>query len=165
MILICEHRITTIACLTLATVIFSTWLLAIRVKIWYCTRYLSGTCHAILITWYQTPVLDICHTCHLILTPGIWHMLILTWYAFMWYKYIDLTLWPLTRHYHPWYRIIWYIHDYHFYGDLIIILLPDIWYSWSPVILNFCILEPLKKGDSWYYTPVDPRNRITMNIG
>jgi len=48
---------------------------------------------------------------------------------------------------------------------MIIILLLDIWYSWTPVLLNSCILEPLKRGDSWYYTHVYPRNWITMNIG
>ena len=48
---------------------------------------------------------------------------------------------------------------------MIIILLPDIWYSWTPVLLNSCILEPLKQGDSWYYTPDDPRNWLTMDIG
>ena len=80
----------------------------------------------------------ICHTCHLILTPSIWHMLTLLWYAFMWYKYMDLTSWPLTGHYHPW----WHIHDYHFYGDLIIILLPYIWYFWTPVLLNLLAQRP-----------------------
>ena len=33
----------------------------------------------------------ICRTWHLLLTQGIW-------YAFMWYKYLDLTSWLLTRH-------------------------------------------------------------------
>jgi len=68
----------------------------------------TGTCHAIFDTWYPRPVLAmlystldirhwylICHTWYLLLTPGIW-------YAFMWYKYLDLTSWLLTGHYHPW---------------------------------------------------------------
>ena len=113
--------------------------------IWYLPCYMwyvtpdTDTCHAIYDMWYPTPVLVllhlsldirhwflICHTWHLLLTHGIW-------YAFMWYKYLDLTLWLLTGHYHTWY--LWHIHGYHFYGDLIIILLPYIWYSWTPVLL------------------------------
>ena len=108
----------------------------------------TDICHAIFDTWYRTSVLAmlyltldirhwylICHTWHLLLTPGIW-------YAFMWYKFMDLTSWLLTAHYHPRYLcIIWYIHGYHFSGDLIIILLPYIWtpellYSWTPIYLN-----------------------------
>ena len=124
----------------------------------------TGIRHAILITWYLTPVLamlylslDIwyqnlpCYTWHLTychLVP-----IHLTWYCDTW---LD-TITPDTC-------ISLHIHDYHFYGDLIIILSPDIWYSWTPVLLNSCIPEPLKKGDFWYYIPVDPRNKITMNM-
>ena len=126
---------------------------------WYiCT----GTCHAILITWYLTPVLAMLH-----LSLDIWHRY-LPW---------SLTCYHLVLVYLTWYCDTWldiitpdtcislHIHDYHFYGDLIITLSPDIWYSWTPILLNSCIPAPLEKGDSWYYTPVDPRNRITMNIG
>ena len=120
----------------------------------WCMIYGTGTWYIIFDTWSTTldmlylipdpqhliltPVLDICHTCYLILTPGIWHMLTLTWLAFMWYKHIDLTSWPLIGHYHPWYL---YYMAYSWLSplrklDMIIILLPDIWYSWTPVYLN-----------------------------
>ena len=159
----------------LATVIFSTWYLATQVNIYCCTRYLHrhsmftrtlGMLHLIYDLWHRhsvfTPALDICnlshgtwyldtgidicHTWHLILTRGIQHMITVTWHAFMWYKYIDLTSWPLTGHYHPWYL---YYMAYSWLSllrglGMIIILLPDIWYSWTPVLLNSCILEPLK---------------------
>jgi len=111
----------------------------------------TGTCHAILITWYLTPVLAMLHLTLDILPPGT--------------NTLGLILWYLTGYYYTGHRTSLHIHDSHFYGDLIIILLPDIWYSWTPVLLNSCIPEPLKRGDSWYYTPIDPRNRITINIG
>ena len=125
---------------------------------WYCNFLVHDSLLYKLIygiyidTWYVifdtwSTALDIrhryliCHTWHLILIPDIWH-------AFMWYKYIDLTSWPLTGHYHPWYM---YYMAYSWLSllrglGMIIILLPDIWYSWTPVLLNSCILEPLKKG-------------------
>ena len=170
MILICEHRITTVTCLTLATVIFSTdsllydliynialgiyptlnmlyltrdiWHRHLTCYTWYmiydtALGIYTGTWYVILDFWCT--VLDIrhqnliCHTWHLILTPGIWH-------AFMWYKYIDLTSWPLTGHYRPWYL---YYMAYSWLSllrglDMIIILLPDIWYLWTPVLLYTC---------------------------
>jgi len=52
-------------------------------------------------TRYVDPVLEMWHTWHLHLTHSIW-------YAFMWYKYLDLTSWPLTGHYYPWYL---YLYD------------------------------------------------------
>ena len=145
----------------------------------------TGICHVILITWYLTPVLvmlclslDIwhrylpCYAYHLISNTDTCHAILDTWYLTPALNMLspginslDLILWHLTGYYTPDTCISLHIHDYHFYGDLIIILSQDIWYSWTPVLLNSCIPEPLKKGDSWYYTPVDPRNRITMNIG
>ena len=100
-------------------------------------------------TWYLTPALDMLYLIpnprHLILDTGTWYMsylspdpdprymthVTLTWYAFMWYKYIDLTSWPLTGHYHPWYQ---YYIAYSWLSllqglGMIIKLLPDIWYS------------------------------------
>ena len=120
----------------------------------------TGTCHATLITWYLTPVLTMLYTWRLtcyysldMLSPGastfdpiLWHLI---GYYYTWHLYFFA---------YSWLSLLWGL-------GMIIILLPDIWYSWTPVLLKSCILEPLKKGDSWYYTPVDPRNRITMNIG
>jgi len=114
------------------------WFMTLTLSIYTGTRYLHR--HLACYTWYMIydtgtryidPVLDICHTWHLTLTPGIWH-------AFMWYEYLELTSWPLTRHYHPWYL---YNMTYSWLSllrrlGMTIILLPDIWYSWTPVHLN-----------------------------
>ena len=97
--------------------------------IWCCDshRYIS---YLILIciylipdTWYLTLILDM-----LYLTFDIWHQY-LTCYHLNWYcdTWLDIIT-PETC-------ITLHIHDYHFHGDLdmIIILLPNIWYSWTPV--------------------------------
>jgi len=143
--------------------------------IWCCDshRHIS---YLILDTWYPTPALDM-----LYLALDIWHWYLLcyTWHltSDIWHLALDmlssgidtfyLILWHLTGYYYTWHL---YFFAYSWLSllrglGMIIILLPDIWYSWTPVLLNSCILEPLKKGDSWYYTPIDPRNWITMNIG
>jgi len=90
------------------------------------------TWHLIPDTWCLTPVLDM-------LSLDTWHMLSLvlthlTWYCDTWLDTITPDI-CVTLH----------IHDYHFYGDLdmIIILLPDIWYSWtfvSPVLMSPALL-------------------------
>ena len=132
----------------------------------------TGTCHAILITWYLTPVLamlylslDIWHqylpcytwplisdtgTCHVILDPRypipvldmLYHSLNilspgistldlilshLTGYCYTWNLYYITYSWLL---------LLWGL-------GMIIILLPYIWYSWTPVLLNSSIPEPL----------------------
>ena len=77
----------------------------------------------------------------------------------MWYKYIDLTSCPLTWHYHPWFL--------YFFAYSWLSLLRGLDYyiiTRHLVLLNSCIPEPLEKGDSCYYTHVNPRNRITMTI-
>ena len=87
----------------------------------------------------------ICHTWHLILTPDIWHMLILTWHAFTWYKHIDLILWHLTGYYYTWhlyYMAYSWLSLFRGLG-MIIILLSDLWYSWtlvSPVLMSPALL-------------------------
>jgi len=119
--------------------ILNTWylipvlaMLYLLLDIWYrylpCYAYYlipdTGTCHVIFDIWYPTPVLAM-----LYLPLDMWH-----WYL----------LWHLTCYHLVLVYLIWccdtcislHIHDYHFYGDLIIILLPDIWYSWTPVYLN-----------------------------
>jgi len=133
----------------------------------------TDTCHAILITWYLTPVLAMLH-----LSLDIWHRYLpcYTWRLTCYHSFdmlspgtsiFDMILWHLTGYYYTrhlylfaysWLSLLWGL-------GMIIILLPDIWYSWTLVLLNYCIPKPLEKGDSCYYTPVDPRNRITMNIG
>jgi len=115
----------------------------------------TGTCHAILIIWYLIHVLAM-----LYLLRDIWH-----WYLPCYtYRMLPDTwcnnIWHLTC-YHPvlvhltWYcgiYIILHIHDYYFYGDLTWLLYCYQIFC-TPVLLNPCTPEPLKKGDSWYYTP------------
>ena len=142
------------------------------------------TWHLISGTWYLTPTL-ICYTWHLISDTGTWH--IITWHLIPDTWYMTLDNWHTITHLTCYHLILVHSTDIvipdwillHLTPVLpcifmiitltglgmVIILLPDIWYSWTPVLLNSCILEPLKKGDSWYYTPIDPRNWITMNIG
>ena len=129
--------------------------------------WLSLTCY-FFGTWYLTLVLDM-------LSLDTWYMLLDNWHVITYLTCYHLVLVHLTRYCDTWPDTITlntcislHIHDYHFYGDLAWLLycyhLPDIWYPWTPVLLKSCILELLKKGDSWYYTPVDPRNWITINI-
>jgi len=115
--------------------------------------YLTPVLDMLLLdTWYQT--LDIWHrylTCYH-LTPDTWYLIYDTW-QLTWYHLIldicyHLILIHLTWCCDTWLDIITpdtcitlHIQDYHYYGDLdmIIILLSDIWYSWTLVLLNSCI--------------------------
>ena len=113
--------------------------------------------HLIPDTWYLTSVLDMLSLNTWCLTPNIWHLIIdmlsfgtihLTWYCDTW---LD-TITPDTC-------ITLLIYDYRFYGDLTWLLYcyqtsdtPELLYSWTPVLLNSCILEPLEQGDSWCYS-------------
>ena len=123
---------------------------------WYLPCYMwyvipdTGTCHAICDMWYPTPVLVLLH---LSLDIRYRYLICRTWllllihgicYAFMWYKYLDLTSWLLTGHYHPWYLILWHIHDYHYYGDMTWLLYYYYQIFGTPELLYSCILEPLK---------------------
>ena len=139
----------------------------------WCMIYDTDTWYVILDTC--STALDIrhryliCHTCHLILTPGIWHMLTFTWYAFMWYKYIDLISWLLTGHYHPWY--LYYMApdvvapvSYCIFMTITLLGLDYYIVTRYLVLLNSCTPEPLKEGDSWYYTPVNSRSWMIMVI-
>ena len=102
------------------------------------TRYLH--CHSVF-----TPALDIWNMSHgtWYLDTDTWYMSYLTpgiWHAFMWYEYIDLTLWPLTGHYHPWY--LYYVT--YLWLSLLRRLSMIIIFTRHLVLLNSCILEPLK---------------------
>ena len=138
-----------LTCIHLIFVMLNSWYLTPVLAVQYLTldvwhRYLpcyiwhlisdTGACHFILDPWYPTPVLDM-------LSPGI--------------STLDLILWPLTGYCYTWHRyyiayswllLLWRL-------GMIIILLPDFWYSWTPVLLNFC-------------TPVflNPCNRETPDI-
>ena len=109
-------------------------------------------------TWYLTH--NIWHrylTCYH-LTPDTWHLIYDTWQLTCYLlldmlshgtSTLDLILWHLTGYYYTW-------HLYYFAYSwlsllrrlgIIIILLPNLWYSWTPilmyswtpVLLNSCI--------------------------
>jgi len=149
------HLILAMPCLTLD--IWPRYLPCLSLDIWH--RYLSyisldidtvlGMLYLLFDIWYRNLP---CYTYYLISDTGTCHAIRLISDA--WYN----NTWHLT-----WYCgtcIILHIHDYYFYRDLAWLLYcyqifdtPELLYSWTPVLLNSCILEPLKKGDSWYYTP------------
>ena len=124
-------------------------MLYLTLNIWY--QYLAfytwplisdtGTWHAIThLTCYHT--LDMLSPSTSKLDLILWH---LTGYCFTWHLYYIAYSWlsPLRR------------------LGMIIILLPDSWYSWTFVLLNSCIPEPPVTGRllilySWYCTPVGP---------
>jgi len=129
-------------------------MLCLLLDIWY--RYLpyyiwpmipnNGTCHVILDIWFMTPA-------HGIYTDT-WYVIFDTWSTILdiRHRYLPCFTWhltychlvpihltwycDLTGYYYSGHRTSLHTHDYHFYGDFIIILLPDIWYSWTPVLLN-----------------------------
>ena len=146
--------------------IFNTWyltpvlaMLYLIHDIWH--RYLpcytwhlisdTGACHAILDTWYLTPVLamlyltfDIWHgTCHVILAPDIRHRHLTCYHSLNMLSpgtsTLDLILWHLTCYCHTWHLYYMAYSWLSLLWGLGIILLPNIWYSWTPVLLNFCI--------------------------
>jgi len=108
-------------------VICDTWYWYLPYYIWHVIPD-PDTCLATHTTWHWTLILD---TWHLFLTYGIC-------YTFMWYKYLDLTSWLLTGYYHPWlpdYMTYTWLSLLRGHDMIIILLLPDIWYSWTPVLL------------------------------
>ena len=145
--------------------ILDTWSLTLDIWHWYLTWYYlapdtwhlisdTGTWHAI--TWHLIPVLDMLSLDTWYLTPDNWHAI--TWYltyAITWYWHIwpdivipDWILLYLTPVLPCIFMIItlretW--HDYYIVTRYLVLL-----NSCAP---ESCILEPLKQGDSWYYTP------------
>jgi len=122
----------------------------------------TGTCHAILDTWYLSPVLVMlyltlgirhrylpCNTWHMIYDNGTWHVILDTLYLTpdIWHLTInmlspgtstlDMILWQLTSDYYTWhlyYMAYWWLSLLQRLG-MIIILLPDLWYTWTPMLL------------------------------
>jgi len=109
----------------------------------------TGTCHAILDTWYLTLVLDI-----LSLDTWYLHLIYNTWRLTCYHSLdmlshgtstLDLILWHLTGYYYTWHL---YYMAYSWLSllrklGMIIILLSDIWYSWTPistVLLSLALL-------------------------
>ena len=127
-----------------------------------------------ILTWYLThdiwyPTLDMLSpdTGYLINTPDMWHSIL--YMLSLGTNTLDLMLWHLTGYYYTWHM---YYIAYSWLSllqgfDMIIILLPDIWYSWTLVLLYSWTPEigRLLILYSWYYTHVDPQNWVTMDIG
>jgi len=111
---------------------FSTWYLTIWVNIWYCTLYSyrtpacytwhlisdTDTCHAILDTWYLTPVLAT--------DTGTYHAILDTWYTtpILTMLYLTLDIWH-------WYLPCYTWHLIYDTGTCHAIL--DIWYL-TPIL-------------------------------
>jgi len=125
--------------------------------------------------WHQYLI---CCTWHLI--PDTWYMTLDDWHAITYLTCFHMELAHLTWYCDTWLDtstpdtcITLHIHDYHFYGDLAWLLYcyqtsgtpellcscaPELLYSWTPItgrLLTLC---------SWYYTLVDPRNWIIIDI-
>jgi len=120
----------------------------VLVMLYLTLIYDTGTCHAILDTWYITLVLVMLYltydTWHRYLTCYICHMIYNTWHLY----YLTYS---------------WLLCDQTSGTPVSPVLLYSC-ISWTPVLLNSCTPEPLKKGDSWYYTPVNSRSWIIMVI-
>jgi len=151
-------------------------LLFVMLITWYRHRYLPcftyylisniGTCHAIFITWYLIPLLAMLYllldiwyrylscctyyfisdtdTCRAILiacylTPDM--ITLDTWHAITGTGTLDLILQHLYYIAHSWLLLLRRL-------GMIIILLLDIWYSWTPLLLNSCTPELL-----YFWTP------------
>jgi len=124
--------------------------LCIQVTWYWHVNYLTLIClystpetqHLIPNTWYLRLILDTWY-----LTPDIWYLTIDKLSLDTWHMLslgtdtLDLMLWHLTGQYYTWH--LYYI-AYSWLSllrelDMIIILLPGIWYSWTLVLLNSCI--------------------------
>jgi len=129
--------------------ILDTWSLTLDIWHWDLTWYYlapdtwhlisdTGTWYAI--TWHLIPVLDMLSLDTWYLTPDIWHLIIGSYHLILDICY-HLVLTHLTWYCNTWLNTITpdtcntlHIHDYHFNGDLdmIIILLP----ADTPKLLN-----------------------------
>jgi len=105
-------------------------------------------------TWYLTPDTWYAITWYWIFDKYTWYVTLDTWHAITWYWYTwpdvvipNWILLHLTPVLHCLFMIITFTATWHDYYT------ATIWYSWTHVFLNSCILEPLKQGDSWCYTP------------
>ena len=138
----------------------------------------------LLDTWYLT--LDIWQrylTCYY-LTPDTWHLLYYTWQLTCYHSLdmlshgtstLDLMLWLLTGLLlHLYYNVYSWLQLLRGLG-MIIILLQDIWYSWTHMLLNSCASKLIYSWTpvigrililfSWCHTSVDPHNLLIMDVG
>ena len=147
-----------------------TWYMIYDTSTRYLHRYsvftpALGMLHLIHDIWHRysvfTPALGTyTNPCHAIFDTGIFHAIFDIWYltSILAMLYLTLDIWHryLTCYiYHLIYNtvlamiyltldtcITWHIHDHYVTRHL------------TPLyLLNSCTPEPLKKGDSWYYTP------------
>ena len=126
---------------------FNTWYHAMRVNILCCTRYLpdpghvmldirfmtmiygnyTDTWHVTLDIWFLTPVLDMSY-----LTPALDTRYMLCFHVVQIpgpdIVTLDRTLWYLYYMTYSWLSLLRGL-------GMTIILLPDIWYSWTSVLL------------------------------
>ena len=154
------------------------WHLIFDTGTWHVITWhlIPDTWHLIYDTWQLTCYHSLDMLSHGTSTLGLmlwhligyyytWHLLSLDTWELTCYHSLDMLshdtstldpmLWHLTGYYYTWH--LYYIA----YSRLsllrrlsmIITLLPDIWYSWTLVLLNSCILEPQKWGDFWHYAP------------
>ena len=115
------------------------WLYCFLVS-YHMTCWFPDTNMLIPDAWYLALIfdmllLDIWHLTIDMLSLDTWHMLSLGTNT------LELMLWRLIGYYYTWY--LYYI-VYSWLSllrglDTIIILISDIWYSWTPVLLNSCI--------------------------
>ena len=140
----------------------------------------TGTLHVILDTWSRHLISDT-NTWHVItwhLIPDTWYMTLDDWHAITYLTcfHMSLVIWPnimtpdwILWHLTPvlYYRFMTIIfigtwHDYYIITRHLVLLnscAPELLYTRTPEterLLTLC---------SWYYTHVDPRNKITMDIG
>ena len=122
---------------------------------WHAITYL--TCfHMVLVhlIWCYDTWLDYYYTWHLISATGTWYVILDIWHLI--YDTWHLTCFHMVLVHLTWYCDTWldtivldacitlHIHDYHFYGDLAWILYCYQIFG-TPVLLNLCIPEPLKR--------------------
>jgi len=103
----------------------------------------TGTCHAIFDIWYPISVLAMLSLDTWYLTPYIWHLTINMLSLDTWHMLspgsstLDLILWHLTGYYYTWhlyYMVYSWLSLLRGLG-MIIILLSNLWYSWTPVLM------------------------------
>jgi len=126
----------------LTTEVLSPDMLLLDTCPWYVNFYHLSLVMTWLVTYHLPEHLSLaCYTWYL--TPDIWHLTVDM--PSPGTNTLDLILWHLTGYcytWHPYYIAYSWLSVLRELG-MIIILLPDFWYSWTPVLLNSCIPELL----------------------
>ena len=129
-------------------------------------------CHAILITWYLTPVfvmlylsLDIqhrylpCYTCHLISYTCTYHAILITWYLTPVLAMLHLTLDILPPGTNTLDLILWHLTGYYYTGHLYFLA-----YSWLSLLRGldyYIVTRHLVLLNSWTPVFLNPWKRVT----